>query len=200
MKAIVYSSVPASGKTTLIKNVIKDLGGINSFNFIEEGLVKYHKHKEKPIIVFGVFNDFEDTFVSTDKWSMAVQPILIDWIKKNKDLEVTCLGEGDRIYTKDILETFLKELGSDNFRLAMLKVSKQELTRRHIERKDDQDEKFLRSRETKYRNIDDYFNNVEKWKNETLEDSEKNKNFILSLLDNWKKSELTITTKEETFF
>ncbi len=80
MKAIIYSGVPASGKTTIVKEVINNLGGVSSFNFVEDGLVKYHKHKVKNIIIFGVFNNFEETFVSTDKWSMAVQPELIKWI------------------------------------------------------------------------------------------------------------------------
>lgn len=200
MKTTLYSGVPASGKTSLIKSIIQELGGIGEFDFVEEGLVKYHKHKIKPIIIFGVFVNFDETFVSTDKWSMAVQPVLIEWIKKNKHLDVVCLGEGDRIYTKDIIDTFLKELSPENFRLILLKVSKEELHRRHVERNDTQEEKFLRGRETKYRNILDEFDGIEIWSNENLSESEKNKQEILRLLGSWKSPNTLVTSKEDTFF
>jgi predicted sugar kinase len=60
--------------------------------------------------------------------------------------------EGDRLFNGKMLDR-LSELFPNDFSILILQVKDSTLDQRHIDRKDDQDDKFKNSRKTKISNI-----------------------------------------------
>lgn len=182
MKAIIFCGEPAVGKTTLIKHIIKQFGGIEQFNYQKKGLVKHHTHKKLKLAVWGVFTDMEATFASTDKWSMATQPEFLFWLKAFKHQDRVFIGEGDRIATQEILQTMKDTLGEENCILIMLTATQPELAERHAERGDTQTTTYLKGRATKYKNLLEQVNGFTTWENTTAEQAEENRQKAIKLV------------------
>ena len=141
MKCIAIGGVPATGKTTLVKKIINILEPKHELSF---GLLKGQIVGD--IAILGVYKDSE-VFAGTDKLSMAVQSHFDKYKDKNhKHL----LFEGDRLFTKNNLESLIK---THETKIIILEADEQTLTKRHIDRNDNQNEKFLKGRQTKINNI-----------------------------------------------
>ena len=68
---IAIGGVPASGKSTLMKKVIKEYKPLKTFKY---GLIRGLYDKEKNLYFIGIYDD--SVFCGTDKLSMAVQTSL----------------------------------------------------------------------------------------------------------------------------
>ena len=138
------SGVPASGKTTIMK-VLRE-------RFIGEGRqarlgrARWIERADGRVKMLGVFDG--STFEGTDRLSMTCIEDVIPWVRDLQDQieRYILLLEGDRLMNERFLKT-------TRARVFCLTVQPQTLAERHKRRRDTQGEAFLRSRETKLRNL-----------------------------------------------
>jgi hypothetical protein len=137
--------------------------------------------KKLNLYILGKYVDDGNVFQGTDRLSMAVQPDATAFFsnlayESNADgHSVNVIFEGDRLFNGKMLDR-LSELFPNDFKILILTVKDSTLDQRHIDRKDDQDDKFKNSRKTKISNIMgsltlmDY---IETMVNENLDDQSK---------------------------
>lgn len=131
---------PATGKTTLMKSIMSELGVLK---FETNPFSHYHN---KRFIVLGKYD--KGVFQGTDKLSMAVQPVATDFVKANHDKII--LFEGDRLGNL----SFFKEVKKyHNLKIFCLKVDPNIKEVRHVVRADTQSLQFKLSKKTKVENI-----------------------------------------------
>ncbi len=141
MKCIAIGGVPASGKSTLMKEIINLCG-----------LKKHWKYKLlngsmfKNTCIIGHYTDNEQ-FGGTDRLSMAAPVDMMHFLDIAKN---NILFEGDRLFTKDILHKCIENYDT---RIIILRNTDEVLKQRHIDRDDNQKESFLKGRKTKINNI-----------------------------------------------
>jgi len=152
MKCLAIGGEPATGKTTLMKSIIKNMDGAKTFKY---GLLAGMFNEKTSIAVMGIY-DGQGTFEGTDRLSMAVNKDFLSY------LEAKCKGanprhivfEGDRLFSATNLRYILDKYQT---RICILKQSEQALHKRHMARGDTQSEKFLKGRKTKIDNIQKEF-------------------------------------------
>ena len=170
-KIIVIGGEPCTGKTTLVKKIIKDFG-VEFTPIRVEGLLDCLYNEEKSIFVLGKYEESDNVFQGTDRLSMAVQPSAVKFFDTLKEGS-TVIFEGDRLFNNKFLN-YLQEKFEDNLRIIVLRVSEQTLDSRHLSRNDNQTDKFKASRKTKVNNILtnlDLRENIVLMNNETPEDT-----------------------------
>lgn len=176
-KIIAVGGSPGTGKTTLFRKYMED----KKFIPVEPAkLVSANYNVERDLYILGKYGD-DEVFAGTDRLSMACQPAIQEWIKTHN---CNILFEGDRIFNQSFLE-FALGLPDTELHVIFLSAPKEELERRYAERGSDQDEKFLKGRETKYNNLLSNFElmpYITEFKNTTLEEQSKAIAFINSLL------------------
>lgn len=144
MKVIAIGGEPGAGKSTLMKRIIE--------HFQMEP--KYEAYKLVPyllkdnIYVLGKYEEGQ-TFSGTDRMSMAVQPEAIKFLASLPSTAVV-LYEGDRLFTASFLEHCNENYDTQ---IVYLKTTKDVRTERYKERGSNQDETWLRGRESKIANI-----------------------------------------------
>lgn len=149
MKVIAIGGVPATGKSTLMKALVEDLGGLTEVTQPEK-LVYGHAYDK--VFIFGRY-DGDNAFPGTDRMSMAVQPMAKKYIEDRKDEDLTVIFEGDRLFNQSFLTFIYETIKPEDLFILILKASKDEVSKRHVDRADTQDDKFLSGRVTKYANI-----------------------------------------------
>ena len=145
MKVIAIFGEPGSGKSTLMLALFDKLGISKEYKS-DFPLVPYHQKDN--IYILGKYEEGE-VFCGTDKMSMAVQPEAIKFLAKlPKDSIV--IFEGDRLSTSSFLEHC-----QYNYDLDMIYLNTDKKTRelRYKERGSNQNETWLRGRESKVSNI-----------------------------------------------
>jgi broad-specificity NMP kinase len=142
-RCIAVGGEPATGKTTMMKELYKNMGVTHN---LKAGLLRGHINNTTNVSLMGLYND-AGTFLGTDRLSMAVNTDFQKYVKMKKRHIVF---EGDRLFTNNNL----KFIGQHyELRIIILEASKQELHDRHISRGDGQSDVFLKGRATKIRNI-----------------------------------------------
>ena len=141
MKCIAIGGVPASGKSTLMREVISLCGLKKHWKF---KLLNGSMYKNTCII--GHYPEGQK-FGGTDRLSMAAP---VDMIKFLDITKTNILFEGDRLFTKQILK---KCINNFDTQIIVLRNNDETLKQRHIERDDNQKESFLKGRKTKINNI-----------------------------------------------
>lgn len=136
-RIIAIGGEPATGKTTLMKRIIKDN---MPFKRIKYKLLRAIKNEEMCIV--GIYDN--SMFSGTDKLSMAVQPDFINFV--NKCDSKTILFEGDRLFNQSLFDKLMCDI-------VVIQADKEVVHNRHIERKDTQTEKFIKAKRTKISNI-----------------------------------------------
>jgi dephospho-CoA kinase len=174
MKVIAIFGEPGSGKSTLMNELMARIG-ISREVKTDFKLVPYHQKEN--IYILGKY-EVGEVFGGTDKMSMAVQPEAIKFLASLDDNSVV-LFEGDRLCTSSFLDHC-----NDKYNLTMvyLSTSKSIRTERFKERNSNQDETWLKGRESKINNILSNLNLkfiTEIFENNKREDSEKIINFIM---------------------
>lgn len=137
---IAVGGVPATGKTTLIKSILNNFKPLTKFKF---GLIQGVRSKLLRIYVIGVYDN--STFAGTDKLSMACQPDFLRLMKKLSDNDLV-IFEGDRLFNQSLFDEV-------DCNIIILEANNDTLVNRHIDRRDNQTEKFIQSKFTKIRNI-----------------------------------------------
>jgi len=180
LKVIAVGGEPCSGKTTLMFELIK-LADDWKIVKPEKLLDAMYSEKLKTYIL-GKYENDDNVFQGTDRLSMAVQPDAVKFLKSAKDVNV--IFEGDRLFNAK----FIDEIGNvtEDYKVLILKASNKILDQRHVDRKDDQDDKFKNSRKTKISNIMgsltllDY---IEVMQNESFEDQSNIISFIKNFFE-----------------
>lgn len=175
MKLIYLIGLPGTGKTTVMNSLMKNIDW------------KYDKpidlldtHLSGNIRILGKYEEGQ-TFSGTDRLSMAVAPKAIEFFKTNPDEII--IGEGDRLNNKAVFNSVEDKI------IIHLVVSDEERERRYAERGSNQSEKFIKTVQTKCKNILEEFGDkqtifgeekgcVIEFKHETSEDTETIVNFI----------------------
>jgi len=132
---------PAVGKTTLMRKFFTSYTPWKQFKYKK---LYGHFNEELHLVILGVYSAGE-IFSGTDKLSMAVQPDFEEFIDKNKP-NYNILFEGDRLFNQSLFDKVDCEI-------IVIKANKQEVHKRHIQRKDTQTEKFIKAKRTKIENI-----------------------------------------------
>ena len=141
MKAVAIGGVPASGKSTLMKHILKKAQVEKKFAY---GLLRGYIVKETAFL--GLYPS-GDRFGGTDKLSMAVQK---DYDKFLDEQSYNIVFEGDRLFTANNL-LGLQE--THDHKIIILENDPLTLAHRHVDREDTQSPKFLKGRNTKINNI-----------------------------------------------
>lgn len=105
--------------------------------------------RETPVIVIGRYDE-PHKYPGTDRLSMACQPRVIRFIKRRLD-KASILFEGDRLGNISMLEQLVAD-GHD-VELIHLYLRDEWLNKRRAEQRQDQNEKFWKSRNTKVNNL-----------------------------------------------
>jgi hypothetical protein len=179
VRVIAMGGEPATGKTTLMFKLISMADDWVTSK--PEKLLDAMYSKKLNLYILGKYVDDGNVFQGTDRLSMAVQPDATAFFsnlayESNADgHSVNVIFEGDRLFNGKMLDR-LSELFPNDFKILILTVKDSTLDQRHIDRKDDQDDKFKNSRKTKISNIMgsltlmDY---IETMVNENLDDQSK---------------------------
>lgn len=176
-KLIAVGGSPGTGKTTLFR---KFMEGKNWIECSPVKLLNAMYCEELDLYILGKYEDGE-TFAGTDRLSMAVQPVVQEWIQSHN---CNVLFEGDRIFNQSFLE-FAMALPETDLQIVYLKAPKEILEQRYKDRGSDQSEQFLKGRETKYSNLLSNFDlmpYITEFANTTYEEQGKVLSFLESQL------------------
>lgn len=143
---ICIGGVPGTGKTTLVRSILKSTGTWQEVRPTRLLHAKFHSSFNTYIL--GKYQE-DETFAGTDKLSMAVQPEVVPWIRSHTD---HIIFEGDRLFTMSLLNALLT-LPDTNVHIIVLEASKTCLEKRYTQRGSNQSEKFLKGRHTKIQKI-----------------------------------------------
>lgn len=165
---IAIGGVPASGKSTLMKKVIKEYKLLKTFKY---GLIRGLYDKEKNLYFIGIYDD--SVFCGTDKLSMAVQPHFFKLIDKLP--EARFVFEGDRLFNQSLFDKYDCEI-------VVLNANEETIEQRHKQRSDNQTDRFKRAKQTKINNILNK-NEVTVLDNNTEQDAENLFNHIIKLIN-----------------
>lgn len=148
MKLLGIGGVPACGKSTLIKSVMKHCGETNWEPF-KVGTLEYLRGEKTGLIVLGKYDG--NAFDGTDRLSMAVQPDFGMFIAENKAEDWVVIFEGDRLFNQVTIEQAL--FNRLNHMFILLHADMPVFTQRWAQRKTaglQQDTRFIKGRMTKY--------------------------------------------------
>lgn len=139
MKLIAIIGAPATGKSSIMKEIIKQLP--MGFNF-RYGLLHYSLHGS--VAVLGLYNP-NDPFPGTDKLSNRVLNDAISFLTKENDEIRTVIFEGDRLANQSMFDA-AKNNGLET-KIFHMVVDAPILFVRRLERK--QNPAWVKGRETK---------------------------------------------------
>lgn len=177
-KVIAMGGEPATGKTTLM---FKLISMTDDWQIVKPEKLLDAMYSEKlNLYILGKYETGNNVFQGTDRLSMAVQPDAEKFFSALND-SVNVIFEGDRLFNGKLLDK-LSEWYPSSFKVLVLTAKKSIKEQRHLDRKDDQDDKFKNSRATKISNITssltlmDY---IDVMPNENLVDQQKIMNTII---------------------
>jgi len=179
-KLIGIVGMPGTGKTTLMRKWMESREWQT-----DKSIKLLDSHTSGPIRLFGKYEE-GDLFAGTDKLSMAVQPVAVEYLE-NPTHDVNVF-EGDRLTSVKFFKE-AERLGYD-LNIIVLEVSDATRQARYEERGSNQSDKFIEGRRTKIRNIVDNFSGsiltgeegcITEFVHETPEDTQKVIDFIESI-------------------
>lgn len=176
---IMVGGIPCSGKTTLVRNILNELGP--SENIEPMKLFSCQAHGD--ILVVGRYAEGEQ-FGGTDRLSYGTISKFRDFIIQEVPKWKHIIIEGDRFFRSKDVEWLLNAYSS-YAKIYVLMVNRAEEIKRHILRKDTQTEKWLSGRRTQISNLLTNFelmNELEIRDNNNNKDADKIKEEICHLI------------------
>ena len=147
-KIIALGGEPAVGKSTIVSYFIaSDAYGWEKKKEVK--LVDTLYNEKLDTYVLGIYGSEGGDFPGTDRYSMAVQPQAIEFVKNTKS---NIVFEGDRLFNQSFLE-FLADLPDTELEIFIIKANKERIEENHKIRKDSQSDTFLKGRHTKIENL-----------------------------------------------
>lgn len=179
MKIIAIGGVPASGKSSIVKEVMLQLGQGLATKVQDLDCIVF---QERKFIVLGIYRQGE-VFSGTDRYSMAIQPKAVQFFQVLNDDpnydDWTVLFEGDRLFNGKFLEFITQEL-QVKYKIVFITASEEVLAQRHSSR-DNQDGTWLKGRVTKVERLKSKYNHSTTLQNNKAEDVP---NCVASILSN----------------
>ena len=175
---VMIGGVPCSGKSSLTRNILSELG---SAEYVEP-MKLFPCEQHGNILVVGHYPKGE-SFGGTDRLSYGTISKFRDFIDQEAPKHKHIFLEGDRFFRAKDLEWLLD---NHDAKVYILTVSADEEKRRHIQRQDTQTEKWLQGRRSQISNILTNFmlmNNIDVRSNENENDSENIQKEIMELLN-----------------
>jgi hypothetical protein len=175
VRVIAMGGEPATGKTTLMFRLISMA---DDWQVVKpQKLLDAMYSKKLNLYILGKYVNDGNVFQGTDRLSMAVQPDAEKFFSElwYENANVNVMFEGDRLFNGKLLDK-LSEWFPESLKVLVLTASHDIKEQRHVDRKDDQDDKFKNSRATKISNITgsltlmDY---IDTMVNENLDDQSK---------------------------
>ena len=154
LKLNLIGGEPCAGKSTIVK-YIKNCKEIN-IEFKYKKIVRGYYSKDNTYCIIGVYEG--GIFDGTDRLSMSVQPVLIEWVKENKNKYKNVYLEGDRVFKSSFIDACRQILGDIN--IIIIKTTEENKNERHKKRKDNQSEKWLKSKKTSVYNIETKYKTI----------------------------------------
>jgi ABC-type dipeptide/oligopeptide/nickel transport system ATPase component len=149
MKIVGLIGEPASGKSTVMRKLISQLG---KGNVQKEGLVAYTIFPNDKVIVAGIYD--EQVFSGTDRLSKGCGPKYREWLTaKNADLKFSdwvFYWEGERFSNSKFFDFFRDECSGVD--IYYLTVDKETLDNRNANRSN-QNESWRKGMATRMRNL-----------------------------------------------
>ena len=139
--------VPCSGKSTLTRNIISELGSIK----LIEPMKLFSCQAHGDILVVGRYPEGEP-FGGTDRLSYGTISKFRDFISQEVPKWKHIIIEGDRFFRAKDIE-WLLNVYSLNVKIYVLMVHGDEEKRRHLQREDTQSRKWLSGRRTQIKNL-----------------------------------------------
>ncbi len=137
VKVIAMGGEPATGKTTLM---FKLISMADDWQMVKPQKLLDAMYSEKlNLYILGKYETGDNVFQGTDRLSMAVQPDAVAFFESLENKNV--IFEGDRLFNGKMLDR-LSELFPNDFKVLILTASHNTKEQRHVDRKDDQDDKF----------------------------------------------------------
>ena len=143
---LILGGEPASGKSTLMRRFMSEMGEWNSSEPKKTLQVLYNKKSD--CYVLGKYEEGV-LFAGTDRLSMSVQPVAGEFVKETQSNIVL---EGDRLFKKKFID-YIMTLSDTRLMIIHVKADEDVMKNRHKDRGDDQTETFIKSRHTKVNNI-----------------------------------------------
>ena len=175
---IMCGGAPCTGKSTLTRNILSELGSAEDVEPIP--LFSCQKHGD--ILVTGRYPEGE-IYGGSDRLSYGTISKFRDFINQEIPNYRHIIVEGDRFFRAPDVEWVLD---NHDAKVYILTVDLKEETRRHKERNDAQDPTWLQGRRSVISNILTNFalmGRVEVRSNQTLEDSANIKKEILNIIN-----------------
>lgn len=167
---LAVGGVPATGKTTIMREFLARFGPWESVR-IGKTLVAHYNAKAD-FYVLGDYSDEAETFAGTDRLSMSVQAEAVDFLEKLKP-QSKVLYEGARLFTGSFFDACQK--ASRGYEILEITAEPKTVSERHRVRGDKQPKTFLKTQESKVRNVvrsPEHWRSVTSMSNNTPEDQE----------------------------
>ena len=142
---IMIGGIPCSGKSTLMREIISELGSAENV----EPMKLFSCQKHNDILVLGRYAEGEP-FGGTDRLSYGTIKKFREFIDQEHKNYKHIIFEGDRFFRAVDIEWLLE---NHDAKVLILTVDAEEEARRHKERNDTQTEKWLDGRRTQIKNI-----------------------------------------------
>lgn len=146
MKVTMIIGEPGAGKSLLIKELLR----LDDWQYNQPKWIPNHTSHKRHAMIIGRYDDRSHKYPGTDRMSMACQPKVLAMIRENQHLNY--LFEGDRLGNESMIHALLNIEGID-LEVIRLRPQRWVLDKRRAEGRQDQNERFWRSRETKINNL-----------------------------------------------
>jgi guanylate kinase len=150
MYIIGFGGEKGVGKTTMIKKILDK-------HKHEKVILFKSKYGSLPAIkigksfILGDYDDIDGNFNGTDRLSMAISVPLKMWLSSNKNKNINIIFEGDRLFTQDIKDYLMRNKIKHKFYI--LTASKDIIDKQIKQRGHNENPSFVKSRQTKYKNM-----------------------------------------------
>lgn len=150
MKITFYIGQPGTGKTTLVRGILEEFRKVEKDEFVEDGMVKYHRFNKQKVLILGIYDD--STFAGTDRLAKSVGPKFRQWLVDNAETYADwgLVMEGERFMNDKTLPLLFEQ---ESMKLVCLKVTEEELVRRREARNNTQSFTWLKGMATRVQNV-----------------------------------------------